>query len=65
MVNSFADAHANLAEPLRSHEVVLTRLLARTAHFALDPDQPPTRVHSLMVRRFSALPLPAKASRDT
>ena len=45
-------------------EVVLTRLLARTEHFALDPDQPPTRVNSLMVRRFSALPLVAKASRD-
>ncbi|MGH3053918.1 MAG: cytochrome P450, partial [Gaiellaceae bacterium] len=46
-------------------EVVLTRLLARTEHFALDPDQPPTRVNSLVVRRFSALPLVAKARRDT
>ena len=46
-------------------EVVLTRLLARTEHFALDPDQPPTRVNSLVVRRFRALPLVAKASRGT
>ncbi len=44
-------------------EIVLTRLLARTEHFALDPDHPPARVNSLMVRRFSALPLVAKASR--
>jgi cytochrome P450 len=44
-------------------EVVLTRLLARTGHFALDPDHPPTRVNSLVVRRFSTLPLVVKASR--
>lgn len=44
-------------------EVVLVRLLARTEHFALDPDHPPARVKSLVVRRFSALPLVAKASR--
>jgi cytochrome P450 len=45
-------------------EVVLTRLLARTEHFALDPDHQPTRVSSLVVRRFSALPLVAKARRE-
>ncbi len=38
-------------------EVVLTRLLAATERFALDPDQPPLREGSLMVRRFTALPL--------
>lgn len=43
-------------------EIVLTQLLARTAHFALDPDQPPAREHSLMVRRFTRLPLVARAS---
>jgi cytochrome P450 len=36
-------------------EVVLTKFLECTAHFTLDPDVPPTRVHSLMVRRFSSL----------
>ncbi len=40
-------------------EVVLTRLLTRTEHFALDPDHPPTQVNSLVVRRFGALPLRA------
>jgi cytochrome P450 len=43
-------------------QIILTRLLARTAHFALDPDHPPARVNSLMVRRFSTLPLTVKAS---
>jgi cytochrome P450 len=38
-------------------EIVLTQLLARTGHFALDPDRPPARVDSLMVRRFGTLPL--------
>jgi len=42
-------------------QVVLTRLLARTEHFAVDPDRPPVRVDSLMVRRFSILPLVVKA----
>jgi cytochrome P450 len=45
-------------------EIVLTRLLARTEHFALDPDHAPTRVNSLVVRRFGALPLVAKACRQ-
>jgi cytochrome P450 len=44
-------------------EVVLSRLLARTEHFALDPDRPPARVDSLVVRRFSTLPLVVKAGR--
>lgn len=44
-------------------EIVLTQLLARTDSFALDPDHPPARVESLMVRRFSSLPLLALASR--
>lgn len=38
-------------------QIVLGRLLARTEHFALDPEQPPTRVDSLVVRRFETLPL--------
>jgi cytochrome P450 len=44
-------------------QIVLTQLLARIEHFALDPDHTPARVNSLMVRRFSTLPLVAKASR--
>jgi cytochrome P450 len=43
-------------------QIVLTKLLVATDHFALDPDQPPTRVDSLMVRRFSTLPLVAQAA---
>jgi cytochrome P450 len=43
-------------------QVVLTRLLARTEHFAVDPDRPPERVASLMVRRFSTLPLVVKST---
>jgi cytochrome P450 len=45
-------------------EIVLTRLLARTQHFTLDPDRAPRRVSSLVVRRFAALPLVAAASRE-
>jgi cytochrome P450 len=41
-------------------EVILTELLNRTAHFTLDPDDPPVRVNSLMVRRFERLPLIAQ-----
>lgn len=40
-------------------QVVLGALLAETEQFALDPDDPPVRVSSLMVRRFSRLPLVA------
>jgi cytochrome P450 len=38
-------------------EVVLGRFLARTREFKLDPHRPPTRALSLMVRRFTSLPL--------
>jgi cytochrome P450 len=38
-------------------EVVLRRLLDHTGAFTLDPNDPPVRVSSLMVRRFSSLPL--------
>jgi len=44
-------------------QIVLTQLLARTEHFALDPAHGPARVNSLMVRRFSTLPLVVTASR--
>lgn len=36
-------------------EVILTKLLARTESFELDPAVPPTRFNSLMVGRFSSL----------
>jgi cytochrome P450 len=45
-------------------QIVLSHLLARTQHFALDPDHPPARVNSLMVRRFSTLPLVVNSSVD-
>jgi cytochrome P450 len=38
-------------------EIVLRRFLERTEHFTLDADEPPAREYSLMVRRFSSLPL--------
>jgi cytochrome P450 len=55
--------HLCVGAPLARLEaqVVLTQLLERTAHFALDPEAVPVRVNSLMVRRFSSLPLIAKA----
>ena len=40
-------------------EVILTQVLQRTKHFKLDPDHSPARVNSLMVRRFTSLPLMA------
>ncbi|HXW35874.1 MAG TPA: cytochrome P450 [Acidimicrobiales bacterium] len=43
-------------------QIVLTRFLEQTAQFVLDPHYPPTRVQSLMVRRFSSLPLLATSS---
>ena len=51
--------HLGVGAPLARLEahIVLTRLLAGTEHFALDPDNPPTRVNSVMVRRFDTLPL--------
>ena len=51
--------HLCVGAPLARLEaqVVLTQLLERTRHFALAPDAPPVRVNSLMVRRFTSLPL--------
>lgn len=51
--------HLCVGAPLARLEadVVLTRLLASTSWFELDPDARPTRVNSLMVRRFETLPL--------
>jgi cytochrome P450 family 144 len=51
--------HLCVGAPLARLEaqVVLTQLFERTSHFALDPDALPVRVNSLMVRRFSSLPL--------
>jgi cytochrome P450 len=53
--------HLCVGAPLARLEaqVVLTHFLQRTTHFALDPDRLPVRVNSLMVRRFSSLPLNA------
>jgi cytochrome P450 len=45
-------------------EVVLLRLLARPEQFALDPDHAPARLKSLVVRRFSSLPLVAQPRCD-
>ena len=49
--------HLCVGAPLARLEaqVILTQLLQRTEHFALDPDSHPERVNSLMVRRFSRL----------
>jgi cytochrome P450 len=44
-------------------QIVLARLLAETEEFTLDPEHPPVRIDSLMVRRFSTLPLMVTASR--
>jgi cytochrome P450 len=44
-------------------QIVLPKFLARTEHFALDSDRPPTRVYSLAVRRFDTLPLAVTTSR--
>jgi cytochrome P450 len=51
--------HQCVGAPLARLEarVVLTALLERTRSFALDPDQPPLWVNSLMVRRYEQLPL--------
>jgi cytochrome P450 len=56
--------HHCVGAPLARLEagVILSRFLERTEHFALDPDRPPVRVNSLMVRRFERLPLVATAN---
>jgi cytochrome P450 len=53
--------HLCVGAPLARLEaqVILTRLLERTTGFTLDPAHPPARVRSLMIRRFSSLPLVA------
>jgi cytochrome P450 family 144 len=50
--------HHCVGAPLARLEarVVLKALLDRTTHFELT-DQPPTRVNSLMVRRYATLPI--------
>jgi cytochrome P450 len=51
--------HLCVGAPLARLEarVILGEILSRTAGFELDPDDPPLREHSLVVRRFSRLPL--------
>jgi cytochrome P450 len=44
-------------------EVILTQFLRRTPNFTLDPARPPQRMRSLMVRRFTRLPLMATPSK--
>jgi cytochrome P450 len=55
--------HHCVGAPLARLEanIILARFLEETTHFALDPDQLPTRVDSLIVRRFATLPLVATA----
>lgn len=51
--------HHCVGAPLARLEarVVLTRLLSQTASITLDPDHPPRRVPSLLVRRHETLPV--------
>lgn len=51
--------HLCVGAPLARLEgkTVITELLARTSHIALDPDQPPEWVQSLQVRRHDRLPV--------
>ena len=51
--------HHCVGAPLARLEarVVLTRLLAATSSVSLDPERPPVRVQSLLVRRHDTLPL--------
>jgi cytochrome P450 family 144 len=53
--------HLCVGAPLARLEaqVILTEFLQRTNDFALDPTQLPERMRSLMVRRFTSLPLQA------
>jgi cytochrome P450 len=56
--------HLCVGAPLARLEadVILGEILRRTAHFELDREEPPVREHSLVVRRFSRLPLRITAS---
>jgi len=56
--------HLCVGAPLARLEaqVILTEFLERTTNFTLDPAYPPERLRSLMVRRFTSLPLLATAS---
>jgi len=56
--------HLCVGAPLARLEaqVILGEILRRTADFELDPDDPPVREHSLVVRRFSRLPLRVTAA---
>ncbi|HVK98544.1 MAG TPA: cytochrome P450 [Dongiaceae bacterium] len=51
--------HSCLGAPLARLEgkIVLSKLLERTSHIALDPKQPPQWVQSLQVRRHEKLPI--------
>ncbi len=51
--------HYCVGAPLARLEsrVVLTKLLERTAYFALDPDDSPSWVDSLWIRRHERLPV--------
>lgn len=59
--------HFCVGAPLARLEAhaVLGRLLERTDHFELDPRRPPTRVRSLMIRRFATLDLMVSPSSDS
>jgi cytochrome P450 family 144 len=56
--------HFCVGAPLARLEasVILGEVLQRTTHFELDPDEPPVREHSLVVRRFRHLPLSVTAA---
>jgi cytochrome P450 len=56
--------HLCVGAPLARLEaqVILGEVLRRTDHFELDPDDPPVRERSLVVRRFRRLPLIFRAS---
>lgn len=59
--------HLCVGAPLARLEadVVLRRLLERTDHFTLDPEHRPVRENSLMVRRFTSLPLAVTTTGST
>lgn len=59
--------HLCVGAPLARLEatVVLEEVLRRTAHIELDPDDPPVRERSLVVRRFRRLPLRLTAAPET